>query len=298
MKRTAAVCVLALGVASCGDGNPFDETVNGADPSPGSAFGTELNDDLTMNALVYNDNGTADPTDDTLIINNLPFDNSDATGGGYTRVGTLGNGFDRYESPLNGTPGERQYFAVFRRTNIAQSAAVATGDYVDFGFGGLTAQQIGPAGVPAARPATYTFNGEYAGLRITTDAGGANDVEYVTGDAELYVDILDFDTNGAVEGIIVNRQLFDVNGNPIGALPDYLSLATAEVDFTNATINSSEAFGIEGTTQLTNGRWQGVFAGPNGEEIAGIIVLEGAETSATDSDSVRETGTVIVVNGG
>ncbi len=300
MKRTAAVCALALGLVACGDGNPFfDETEEGADTSAGSVFGTDLNDDLTMNALVYNDNGTADPSDDTLIINNLPFDNSDAVGGGYTREGALPNGFDRYESPLNDTPGERQYFAVFRRSNIAQAAAVGTGDYVDFGFGGATAQQIGTAGVPAARPATYTFTGEYAGVRITTDMGGVDDVEYVTGEAELYVDILDFDTTGAVEGIIIDRQLYNADGTPSATiLNDYLSLATAEVDFTNATIGISNAFGLEGTTQLTSGQWQGVFAGPNGEEIAGIVVLEGFESTATDSDSVRETGTLIVVNGG
>ena len=289
---------LTLGVAACGDGNPFDEASQGGTTAPGVVFGTDLNEDLTMNALVYDDKGTADPSDDTLIINNLPFDNSDAQGGEYTRTAALPNGFDRYESPLNGTPGERQYFAVFRRSAFAQAAAVATGDYIDFGFGGATAQQVGAAGVPAARPATYTFSGEYAGLRITTDAGGADDVEFVTGDAELYVDILDFDINGAVEGIIDNRQLYASDGTFLGTLGDYLSLATADVDFTNATINSSEAFGLEGTEQLTNGNWQGVFAGPNGEEIAGIVVLEGSESTATSSDRVRETGTLIVVNGG
>mmetsp|Transcript_23503 Transcript_23503/g.41444 ORF Transcript_23503/g.41444 Transcript_23503/m.41444 type:complete len:299 (-) Transcript_23503:166-1062(-) len=298
MTRTAAVCALALGLAACGDGNPFNETTGGGDTSSGTIYATALNEDLTMNSLVYDDNGTADPNDDTLVVNNLPFDNSDATGGGYTRAGALARGFDRYESPDLGTAAERQYFAVFRRSDHAQVAAVGTGDYVGFGFGGATAQRLGAGAVPTARPSTYTFNGDYAAVRITTQSGGSRDVEYVTGDAELYVDILDFDTNGAVEGIVDNRQLYDSSGNLLGSMTDFLSLATASVDFTNATINSSTAVNIGGGTQLGTGNWEGIFAGPNGEEIAGIVVIEGTEGSGAGSDQVRETGTLIVTNGG
>lgn len=291
---------LALGVAACGDGNPFTQapSAGGGATSSGVIFGTDLNDDLTMNGLVYQDNGTADPTDDTLVINNLPFDNSDVAGGAYTREGALPNGFDRYESPLLGNPGERKYFAVFRRTAFAQVAAVGTGDYIDKGFGGLTAQRIGAGAVPAARPATYTFTGDYAAVRVTTLDGGEDDVEFVTGDATLYVDVLDFDVNGAVEGIVDNRELFDSAGNSLGTLNDFLSLATAEIDFANASINSSTASNLEGGNELGTGEWQGIFAGPNGEQIAGIVVIEGDVTSAEPNDTVRETGTLIVVNGG
>lgn len=299
MIRAIAVIASLVSLAACGPTNPFDESgAEAEDTSPNRLYATDLNEAMTMNALVYRDNGTADPTDDTLLVNNLPFDNSDVTGGDYTRAGALPNGFDRYESPVTGAAGERRYFAVFRRTALAQGAAVGTGDYVNFGFGGATAQRFGKGGLPAPRPNSYTFTGDYAAVRITTLSGRTGDVEFVTGDATLFVDILDFDVNGAVEGIVNNREYFDVNGNSLGSLGDYLSLATADIDFTNSAINASEAYGYEGTEQRMTGQWQGIFAGPNGEEIAGIVVLEGNVTSAEPDDTVRETGTLIVVNGG
>lgn len=297
IRQTIAVALL-FGAASCDGTNPFYDLPAG-DTSPNAIYGTDLNaDDLPMNGLVYDDNNTADPSDDTLLINNLPFDNSDATGGGYTREGVLPNGYERYENPQTGAAGERRYFAVFRRSTLAQVAAVGTGDYVDAGFGGLTAQRFNNGGVPAPRPTSYTFTGDYAAVRVTTLSGGTDDVEFITGDATLSADILDFDTTGAVEGLITNRVLYDSNGNLLGTLNDFLSLATAEIDFTSAAINASTAVARDGVGQTGSGQWQGIFAGPNGEEIAGIVVIDGTTTTGEPDDTVRETGTFIVVNGG
>ena len=300
MKRIASVCVLALGVAACGDGNPFTDTGGGTGGGTGANTinGTALNADLTANSVVFDDNGTADPSDDTLVINNLPFDNSDTTGGGYTNAGALPNGFQRFESPVLGTAGELRYFAVFRETNFARVTAVGTGDFVEAGFGGVFAERIGGGGVPAGRAASYTFTGDYAAVRIGTANGGTNDVQFVTGDAVLTADILDFDTNGAVGGFISNRELFASDGTALGPLNDFISLANADIDFDTATIDSSTASTQENGAALGTGNWQGIFAGPNGEEIAGIVVIEGSKTAAEPTDTVRETGTFIVVNGG
>ncbi|MEP5631891.1 MAG: hypothetical protein ABJP79_08420 [Tateyamaria sp.] len=302
MKRTAAVCVLALGVAACSGGNPFDDGDDGTDDavSPTNIIdASESNEELTGNGLVFSDNGTpADPTDDTLVINNIPFDNVDSTGGAYTRTGALPNGFERYESPVLGTEGELNYFAVFRRSELAQVAAVGTGDFVTPGTGGLIAERTGSAGVPNARPASYTFTGDYAAVRIGTINGGSNDVTFVTGETILTADILDFDNDGAVTGVVVNRELFDANGASLGDLNDFISLTTTGIDFENATIEAAQATTIEDGEALGTGEWQGIFAGPNGEEIAGIIVIEGSTTDGEPDDTVRETGTFIVVNGG
>ena len=301
------VAALSL-LMACGDGNPFfDDGLtdgeaggSGADSSASNLYATELNADLTMNALSYNANAPGDPSDDTLTVNNLPFDNSDATGGGYTRnlSAALGGGFELYESNATGAPGERRYFAVFKRSSISQVAAVGTGDYVGFGFGGATAQPLGSIGIPDERPALYEFTGDYAAVRVTTLDGSVNDVEFITGDTTLFVDIADFDVNGAVEGLILNRVLYDSSGTQIGTLNDSISLATAEIDFSNGTIGSSTARGLEGLTELTTGNWQGIFAGPNGEEIAGMVVVEGTVASGADDDEVRETGVFITVNQG
>lgn len=302
MKRTAVICTLALGLAACGDGNPFTDTGAGTPVAAVVANeinGSALDADLTGNGVVFSDNGTpADPTDDTLVINNIPFDNVDASGGAYTRVGALPNGFERYESPTLGTAGELSYFAVFRRSNLAQVTAVGTGDFVTPGTGGLVAQRSGPAGVPAARAASYTFTGDYAAVRIGTINGGSNDVTFVTGNTILTADILDFDTNGAVTGVVVVRELYDSDGNFIRTLDDFISLTTTGIDFETASIGSAAATTFENGQQLGTGQWEGLFAGPNGEEIAGVIVIEGQTTSTEPADTVRETGTFIVVNGG
>lgn len=302
MKRTAVICTLALGLAACGDGNPFTDTGAGTPVAAVVANeinGSALDADLTGNGVVFSDNGTpADPTDDTLVINNIPFDNVDASGGAYTRVGALPNGFERYESPTLGTAGELSYFAVFRRSNLAQVTAVGTGDFVTPGTGGLVAQRSGPAGVPAARAASYTFTGDYAAVRIGTINGGSNDVTFVTGNTILTADILDFDTNGAVTGVVVDRELYDSDGNFISTLNDFISLTTTGIDFETASIGSAAATTFENGQQLGTGQWEGLFAGPNGEEIAGVIVIEGQTTSSEPADTVRETGTFIVVNGG
>ncbi|WP_299045472.1 hypothetical protein [uncultured Tateyamaria sp.] len=311
MKRTILAFALLGGVAACGDGNPFtsdsddgfDEAVEGADPAPSTQSAEEFDGLLSLNGVTYNDGGTpADPTDDTLFLNNVPFDSSDATGGAYTRTGTLPNGFERFESPVAAPPDSRQFFAVFRRTSVSQVTAVGSDEFIGPGFGGALAQRIGPGAVPAERPAAYIFTGDYAGIRETSTDGGAEGLQLVTGDVVMSVDVLDFDVSGAVDGTITNRQLFDQDGNSLGTLDDFVSLSTAEIDFTNATIEASN-LSVQSTVtgdSAGSGDWSGVFAGPNGEEIAGIVVIDGTlDTDPTNgAGTVRETGTLIVVNNG
>lgn len=308
-----ATSVIAM-LAGCDGTNPFMDEVIETDveteetvADDGTIFATDLNADLTGNAFEYNDQGTDDTSDDILRVNNIPFDNSDISDGGYTRSAvTLPNGFDVYESNDSGTP-TRQYYAIFQEATYSEVAAIGTGDYIGFGFGGAAAQQLtDDNGIPDERAAFYTFTGDYAAVRVTTNAGGSGDVEYITGDATLYVDILDFDVTGAVEGVIGNRELYDVDGNSLGELNDFVSLATAEIDFTTGDIGSSSATSSEFVTNeltgapelttVTDGSWQGIFAGPDGNEIAGFVVLEGSTTAAEVDDDARETGVFIVTN--
>lgn len=314
MSRFIVAISAAAFLTACDSSNPFQDAELEVDveeeatvEDDGTIFATELNEDLTGNAFAYDDQGTADPSDDTLLVNNVPFDNSDLTGGGYTRsTTTLPNAFDVYESN-SGTSGSRQYFAVFQRAEYSEVAAIATGDYVAFGFGAATAQQLtDDNGIPAERPEFYTFTGDYAAVRVTTADGGEDDIEFITGDANLQVDILDFDVDGAVEGTIVNRDVYDVDGAFVTTLNDFVSLATADIDFSTGDIGSSTASSFEvvvdpdtgepSLEEVTTGEWQGFFAGPNGEEIAGFVVLEGDTTAAEAEDVVRETGVFIVEN--
>ncbi len=296
MKLLAPLALFLL--AAC-DGNPIGAGNGGGgddggdpDTAVGSIYGDALEvEELTANSVAY------DETRDELVINNIPFDGISADNGqaAYVRTGTLPNGFGRYESVETGETGRRQYYAVFRRSasGFAQAAAVGTDSYVDFGFGGVTAQRTN-ASIRLPGGGEYVYTGEYAAV-VTydkTQPGSPGGIQYITGDVEMDVDIRDFDETGAVEGIIFNRTLYAQDGTEIGPLDNFISLATGEIDPEARSVLSSTAtaFTFGGGTQVSTGNWAAVFAGPDGEEIAGIVVLEGAISTAPGSGTTRETG--------
>jgi len=278
MTRIWTGLVLGLGLSACGGTPPFGGEGDGdADAGTDSVYFTEQNEFLTLNNITY------DRTTDTLTLNNIPFDDPDNA---YRRIAreNFNNGFDAYESdPAAGT-NEVQYFAVFRRsdTGASQVAAAGTNSYVDFGYGGAGAQRLGSQpNLPSS--GIYSYNGEYAAVRTTRD-GSNNGVTFVTGDATLRVDFDDFDVDGAAGGTISNRQIYDVNGQALGALDGFISLTDTTIDFDNSSLTSSTATERDGLGEATGaaGNWQGVFAGPGGSEIAGIVFVE--------SSGVREVG--------
>ena len=278
MKRILTGLALGLGLSACGGTPPFGgEEDPDTDAGTSSVYFTEDNDLMTLNNVTY------DPNSDTLTLNNIPFDDPDNA---YERIRSEAfvNGFDAYQSaPEQGT-NEVQYFAVFRRSDSGESqvAAAGTNAYVNFGYGGAGAQRLG------ARPTLptsgiYSYNGEYAAVRTTRD--GTNDgVTFVTGDARLRVDFDDFDEVGAAGGTISNRQVYDTSGRRIGALDGFISLVDTTLSFDNSGIATSTATEYDGTGATTGatGNWEGVFAGPGGAEIAGIVFVEGS--------GVREVG--------
>lgn len=288
MKRTAAICALALGVAACG-GNPFDgddETETDPDTREGSVF-LDQDDRLVVNNIEY------DEDRDVLIVNNIPFDDADNE---YVRIENdqFTNGFAAYQSEPERGSAELQYFAIFRRSDSGNSqvAAATSAEYIGFGFGGGGAQRLGKdPSLPSS--GLYTYNGEYGAVRTVLNGVGNGDrVEYVTGDVEMAADFGDFDEVGAVNGIVNNRNLYDDNGALIGAIAGGISLANGEIDFETGTIDSSTAVLVDGAGNVTgSGNWQGVFAGPNGEEIAGILFVDG--THEVTGEDVREIGGII-----
>ncbi|MGC1494407.1 MAG: hypothetical protein WA790_01270 [Sulfitobacter sp.] len=281
MKHPWMGLALGLGLAACGSGPaPFGTTVDDdADTNAGSRYLIDNNSALTLNNIAY------DPGSDTLTINNIPFDDPNNA---YERITTekFSNGFDAYQSAPAAGSNELQYFAVFRRSDSGNSqvAAAGTDEYIGFGFGGAGAQRLGAApNLPAS--GIYSYNGEYAAVR-TTLANPNNVIQYVTGDVRLNADFDDFDEVGAVGGTITNRLLYDTTGAPIGTLDGFISLANATIDRTNGTINSSTAVEVI-NGQQNSGNWSGVFAGPGGNEIAGILFVEG--------NGVREAGGIVTV---
>jgi hypothetical protein len=286
MKLGAPVLVLCLGLAGCGDGVPF----NGPDEEPGgdtssgmsSVYFSPENSQLTANNITY------DAATDTLTINNIPFDDPENK---YQKITTeaFSNNFDAYESAPAVGSNEFQYYAVFQRTGQSQVAAVGTDEYVGFGFGGAGAQRLG---AKPTLPTTgiYSYTGEYAAVRTTRNHATIPDgIQYVTGVVQMSADFGDFDGIGAVTGIVNNRRVYNTAGVDTGPLDGYISLAnngSGQIDSANAVITSATATEYDSANVATaTGSWEGVFAGPGGKEIAGIVFVEGI--------NVRETGGII-----
>lgn len=299
--------VKALGILSisalvaCGSGdNPVtggdsDDGVitdPGTDPNLGltdAAFLFQPNSNLVANSFVFTPGAT--PGTGTISINNLPFDGVSSQGGAYTpRPGVvLPNGTVYQNTPT--TSAEDQYYAVVLTSGAggtgALVGAVATNAYRGSGYGGAYASRPVGAGLPPTQPATYQYTGSYNGIRVIRqqeDIAPANGIQLTTGDAEINIDLQDFDLSGAIRGQIRNRRLFDLNGNEI--LVPGRSLGRLELVITNldpATLETTSDAANPGTTNTRNldnsfaqtGTWTGLVSGPNGEEVAGFLIVEG-----------------------
>ncbi|MBP0483581.1 hypothetical protein [Sagittula salina] len=282
---------------------------------PGEIYATDMNADLTANGMSY------DPATDQVVFDNVPFDGDDNV---YVRNAATtnyqaasGSSFGTYNNASGTSAPTTEFFAVFRRSpgDYSQVGALGSRRYVSYGFGGAGVQRLNGDGSLPDADQSYVFTGEYAAVRTIVESGTATEIQYVAGTSSIDVDIQDFNNVGAVEGFIVNRQFFDVNGVEVAGIGgrDFIRLATAEINFDSWTITSSTATlqvgnsidkdatidaTTTGGTQTASGTWEGLFAGPNGEEVAGIVFVEGVGAVGVDagtgliltSPTVRETG--------
>lgn len=182
-----------------------------------------------------------------------------------------------------------------------QFAIVRTGSYVDYGFGGFVYQRNGNVTLPATGQAQYT--GDYAGVRVFSNAGG---LEYVAGSMDISIDFDDFNDGAGVRGEIYDRAYFDVNGNPIptggedqipdtdvqflvgpGALTENGEITGGAQSLTTAEDGSIEVY--------EEGTYYAIMSGDNADEIVGVIVLE-ADDPRAENVTVQETGGFILYN--
>ena len=292
MKRILLTTALSAGLIACGDGNPFDTNNvnnNAADPNTNAnkRFLFDTGRFLTANQFTY------DATADTIQINNLPFDGVSASGGAYTRQAAvvLPNGAQVYQNSP-GT-GEDTYVAVIVRngTTGTLAGAVGTNAYRGFGYGGAYAERPS-SGLPATRPAAYSYTGNYAGVRVIRQdvTGAADALQLTTGTAGITVDLQNLDNGGSIKGRVTGRQLWDTNGNLIGAM-DTILLNETTIDTTNNRTNdnaTADTLNADGT-QAQVGTWEGNFSGPNGEEIVGYVVIEGQISDRDPSHDATNT---------
>ncbi|MCH2075628.1 MAG: hypothetical protein MK180_01920 [Rhodobacteraceae bacterium] len=271
MAKQLLKCVTLIGataLAGCG-GSPFilDEVANLETQDPNTQNSRFLFDPgrkLTMNSVVY------DEDTDELVINNLPFDGPD---GRYDFVRGQG-GAGVYQSRVTATTGQIQHYAVYMSTDNIEAAAAGGRDWSDFGFTGAHLERHAfalPGGI-----GEYVYVGNYAGIRTLEDQSG---LQITTGNAQLLLDILDFDNNGEVEGAIVGtigpRTRTDSDGSSLSTLPS-ISLATVSFDpATGIFLDGAATTAAPDGNVRDAGTYEGVIAGSEGEDIGVMLVMTG-----------------------
>ncbi|MFY0635860.1 MAG: hypothetical protein JXQ91_18770 [Vannielia sp.] len=313
MRSSLSAIALLAFLSACGGGGDGNPVTGG--PNPGQETGTDsgstddsavttgtttrrTSGDLTGITLHAGD--LANP-DGYLTVDNLPFDGPEGTNAerysymGLAAVEATGNPFQQYESgDATAETNQRKYFAVYGAGAYTTASAVGTGDYNRFGWGGAQYTRDGVSAPDIAREGEAVYEGNYAGVRVSTFGTGASDVTFTTATATIEVDFLDFATTGAIEGSIGVRTVYDTNGNALGTLPA-IALATASADdqgfIFDGSATSYDRTGDNAGDPFETGSWEGAFAGPNSEEIVGLIVLTGpAREGQSDAGGFTETG--------
>lgn len=227
-----------------------------------------------VNSVSYN------ATTDTLVLNNLP---GVAGNNVYVRVPTLDrNGFRAYQN----SSGSNTYVAFYAESASGgtYAGAVGTGDYVSAGYGGAFFGTSGTPSMPQSGISVYS--GNYSAIRVYDDSTTAPKVGFVDGTASIAVDFNDFDIGGAIDSSISGRNAYDESGNALGALPN-LSGTTTSASNGKFTTTVKEV-----TPGSATGTLQGVFGGPGGTEIAGIVILTGPD--ALTSVDMTERGVFLL----
>lgn len=338
MKINAAGLLLCTFLIGCGSGDaPFGEeevtdgttdpedggtiTSNGAIP-PGTASPSPDTTIFRKEPRSDEGNGfaegvTYDASNDTFIVDNLPFDGSEAEP--YQRgvaVGSLGD-YAVYEAPNvvndptnpNSQISQLRHRAIYgiSRSGQTEFAIIRTGDYVNYGFGGFVYERNGTVNLPTEGQALY--NGQGAGLRDYQGRGG---LEYSTADVQIALDFDDFNEDtgqfeGAVDGFLFNRRVFDLAGNEItndiigrintGNNASLTAIPTAVFTISTNALDTNGEIAGELTSRFTNnsgngvqfesGQYYGIVSGDDAEELVGIIVTE--TTVDPSAEVVRDT---------
>lgn len=269
--RSALPLSFCVFLAACGPSNPFAEAdedpVDTEDPSTrNSKFAFDPGAGLTMNGVTY------DEANDQLLIANLPFDGPEEI---YDRSRTQ-NGTPVYKSRTTGTTGQVPYYAVYLKKDDVEAAAAADAiwDSDGFGYGGANVNRTA-YGVPGG-VGEYVYVGNYAGVRQKDDRGG---LHIVTGDAELWLDVLDLEPDGnivgSVRGEVTNRVRTTGSGVGRDPLPN-IYLARLSFDNSSGTFTEGGAStrDPEGNVRDT-GVYEGMIAGRDGESIGAHVVIGG-----------------------
>lgn len=220
-----------------GDETPINSDRGSPELPPGTSTPTpntsivrrEARDDETGGGFATNIEYRNDEGQDEFFVDNIAFDGDNiyTRGDPVTGVAQLGafavyEGAETAEDPVTGgTVDTFTYRAIYGRSTsgATEFAIVRSGSYVDFGFGGFVYQRNGfdndgnPVTLVLPNEGDARYLGDYAGMRIFEGRGG---LEYVQGQAEMFIDFKDFNNGQRGVALFVrDRRLYDIQGNEI-----------------------------------------------------------------------------------
>ncbi|MEM9697942.1 MAG: hypothetical protein AAF943_04060 [Pseudomonadota bacterium] len=335
-KNRIGLLLLCTALVGCGSGDaPFgqdatnDSTTDGeitsdrqlppgtTNPEPDERiFRKEARDDEVGNGFA--ESVSYDSTTDTFSVDNLPFDgNEDEPYIRSTPLGSFGDGqYAVYEAVSQSQDGatnrainqftHRAIYGV-SRSGQTEFAIVRTGAYAGYGFGGFVYERDGVVTLPTQGQARY--DGQGAGLRDYQGRGG---LDYITEDVQIAIDFDDFNEatgvyEGAVDGFVFNKEIFDLSGNRITedviarinannnssltAIPTTVFSVGPNVLDRNGEIQGevTTPFGDNDgqVVEYGTGQYFGIISGDGAEELVGIVVTE--STTDTQNITVRDT---------
>lgn len=285
MKRTAAVCALALGLVACGDGNPFTTTTSTTTPTtPGGGTTASSVPAAILNDL---DRISFNATNNTLTVTGLTQDGTPLVNEYRHIATTFAPGYETFTGQ-NDALGRHATAFVASRDGV-QAGVVMTGPQFNKFFGGAFFERTGSYEAPTTPDSRFdvTYYGNYAGgingagpvtdLFPTTgldpDVNTPSQTAYVRGLMFVNVDLNDM----SVEG-----EIYDRTGVFAGGFSDLPDLVLVEGVLTgDGTFSGNIEFDATDTNSGTPdnpvgqdiGDFAGVIGGPGGNAVAGGVTL-------------------------
>ncbi|MEO0402019.1 MAG: hypothetical protein AAF214_06555 [Pseudomonadota bacterium] len=292
MKRTAAVCALALGLVACGDGNPFN--TDGDAPAVTTTSSAAQVSDVAVPAEILNDLESInfDATTNTLTVTGLTQDGVPLINEYNHVAASFVDGFETFTGQ-NDPIGRHATAFVASRDGGLQAGVVMTGPQFNRFFGGTFYDRSGDYEAPTAPESRFdvTYVGNYAGGlnfpgpltdRLPIAPGVDPDVDlpqqtaYVRGLMFVNVDLNDM----SVEGEIYNRTgVFgqDGSGNLVSdsTIPGFVGLP--DIVLVDGALEGDGTFSgnleVDGVVGEDIGDFAGVIGGPGGNAAVGGTTL-------------------------